>query len=145
MDRAPWSVIHRVFGARGTVHGALLFLLLVPFLQAADPREDKVWIIIRPLQCMRNPWEKEWLANNKNDVSKYPRRKEFALIKKYFERRRVPILEFRFKPFMKGQGRCETCECPRGDTLYLLISALDAPTMVSLGYTERLPAATQPK
>jgi hypothetical protein len=101
-------------------------------------------MVVRPLQCMRNPWEQEWLKRNKNQVTKYPRQKEFALVRNYFKNRRVPILDFRLKPFLKGDGRCETCECPRGDTFFLLISALDVPTMVSLGYSERLPAAQTP-
>ena len=106
---------------------------------------DKVWVLVRPVQCLGNPWEKQWLAKHNNQGSQYPRQKEFEIIKAFFIRKNVPIFDFRVKPYMKGESLCAACDCPRGDTLYLLIHAEDASKMVRLGYTERLPTKEVPQ
>ena len=121
-----------------------LACLAVPADAAKAPMTDKVWIVIRPVQCLGNRWEKEWLATHNNQGTKYPRDKEFELLKKFFERKQVDVLELRVKPYMRGETLCQACDCPRGDTVYLLIHANDVPKMVRLGYTERLPASDVP-
>ena len=116
-----------------------LFLFSAPVL--AKSSEDKVWVIVRPVQCLGNPWEKDWLARNKNQAAKYPRTEEFEVLAAYFARKKIPVLDIRVKPYVKGDMLCQACDCPRGDTLFLMIYAKHAPKMVRLGYTERMPAS----
>jgi hypothetical protein len=114
------------------------------FTSTPTASNDKVWIIVRPTQCMSNAWEKEWLAKHNNDVSKYPRTQEFGVIQNYFRRKGISILEVRQKPYIKGDPICLTCDCIRGDTLFLLVKSDSVLRMVNLGYTERIPAKEVP-
>jgi hypothetical protein len=120
--------------------GFALILLALAGVAGARPWAKKVWVVFRPVQCMGNPWEKEWLAKNNNEGSKFPRDKEFVVLRDYFARKGVQILEIRERHYVRGEALCQTCDCPRGDTVYLKINADDAPKMVNLGYTERAPA-----
>lgn len=124
---------------------AAVFLVFASPAFAKPPQQDHVWIILRPLQCMSNPWEKEWLEKHNNQVTKYPRAQEYALMKQYFKRHQVTIKSLRVKPYVNGDPRCMTCECPRGDTWFLLVDAPDVPQMVDLGYTERIPVRDVPE
>ena len=40
---------------------------------------------------------------------------------------------------------CQACDCPRGDTIFLLIHADNARKMVRMGYLERTAAADSHK
>ena len=102
------------------------------------PADDKVWVIVRPVQCLDNPWEKEWMAHHHNQAAKYPRAHEVDIIKSYFARQNVPVLEIRSKPHINGDPVCPTCNCSRGDVLYLLMHAPYVQKMVKMGYTERV-------
>ena len=121
-----------------------LVSLSVPLEAAKAPMTDKVWVVIRPVQCLGNLWEKDWLGKHNNQGTKYPRQKEFELLRSFFKMKKVKILELRVKPYRRGDALCQACDCPRGDTVYLLIRAEDVPKMVRLGYTERLPANDVP-
>lgn len=123
------------------VLGAVLLPLWCPAKR--PPLTDKIWIMLKPVQCLGNPWEKYWLRMHKNKGSAYPRAKELDVLKEYFKKKGVKILEIRLKPFEKGQPICETCNCPRGDTLFLKIKAVDAFKMARLGYTERFPEQSE--
>ncbi len=121
-----------------------LFLLLPPIAEAKSPSADRVWVIIRPKQCLGNPWEKEWLAKHQNDGVKYPLKREDTVIKSFFVKKHIPILDVRLLRYVKGDPICQACDCPRGDTLYILINPEDVPKMVALGYAERMPADAVP-
>ncbi len=125
--------------------GLLAAWVLASPLYADAPTENQVWIIVRPRQCMSNPWEKDWLARHKNQVAKYPRAQEYDVMKKFFLRKQVKIHSLRVKAYLKGDPRCETCDCGRGDTWFLLVSGEDVPKMVSWGYTERMAAQDTPE
>jgi hypothetical protein len=114
----------------------------LPAKQAA--LSDKTWVVIRPVQCLGNRWEKDWLAKHNNKGVAYPMKKEGDILREYFNKKGIPVLELRMLKYMQGEPLCQACDCPRGDTLYLLILASNAPKMVKLGYTERLPANTTP-
>jgi hypothetical protein len=124
-----------------------LFLLLLgcAYSDAREKYSDRVWIVVRPLQCLANPWEKDWLAKTKKQPDQYPQMREGSVIRKFFARNRVPVLEIRMQPYRTGDPICQTCACPRGDTLFLLIKANDVPKMVQLGYTHRVPAQDVPE
>src|SRR6188508_2325856 len=88
----------------------LLALFFISTPLNAEPTDDQVWMIVRPRQCMSNPWEKAWMKKNKNQAAQYPRADEFDVIKQFFAAKNVPILEMRFKPYVKGDPYCQTCE-----------------------------------
>jgi hypothetical protein len=123
-------------------------LFLVPASSHAkiNTASDKVWIVIRPVQCLGNPWEKFWLANHNNQGHKYPYKKEDNVIRDFFyKKKQIGVYQVRIQRYKKGDPLCHTCDCPRGDTLYLLVLADDVPQMVAMGYTERVAAADVPE
>ena len=109
------------------------------------PLQDTVWVVVRPVTCLGNPWEKDWLARHKNRSDKYPQTKEASILKAFFKRKGSPVLDLRVKPYMKGDPLCQTCDCSRGDTLYLLVSGEAATRLTRFGYTERIPSEAVPK
>ena len=109
------------------------------------PQDENVWIVVRPVTCLGNLWDKDWLTHHKNRGDKYPQSKEVTLIKNYFKREGAPLLDIRVKPYMKGEPLCQTCGCDRGDTLFLLVRGENSPKLVRLGYTERIPAEGVPQ
>jgi hypothetical protein len=121
-----------------------LICLVVPAVAKTTHLADKAWVIIRPVQCLGNPWEKQWLTEHKNKADKFPRNRQFRLMRNYFAKKGIPILEMRVKTYKQGDPVCQACECPRGDEVYVMIQADDAPKMVNLGYTERVPAEQIP-
>jgi len=121
----------------------LILLITSPGFAEKKPSDDKVWVIVRPIQCLENPWEKAWLAKNPKQDAKYPRRREVELIKAYFAQKNVPLVDIRYKAYA-GQGICQACSCSRGDTFYFLIHGENVPQMVKMGYTERIAAADIP-
>src|SRR5262249_49145824 len=125
----------------------LAFILTsISSLQAKEPLQaEKVWVVVKPHQCLSNRWEKDWLSKHNNKGTLYPMKKEGDVIKDYFRSKDILIQELRMLKYVNGDPRCEACDCPRGDTLYLLVKAQDVPRMVKLGYTERLPANVAPE
>jgi len=102
------------------------------------PIIPRVWAIVQPLQCLGNPWEQDWVAHHeKSEV--YPQRDEKQILKAFFAQNQIQILDIRVRPY-DGGPLCQTCDCPRGDTLYLLVSAENAPLLKSFGYDKTLPA-----
>jgi hypothetical protein len=108
-------------------------------------KDDNAWVIVKPVQCLGNPWEKDWLGKHKNRVDKYPRAKEFDIMKSFFKKKGVPLLDLRIKRYVNGDPLCQACDCPRGDTLYFLLHEDDVPKMIRYGYTDRIPADEVPK
>ncbi len=133
-------LIFGVLAARGTEPPKNPDVAPVP----AGMAEPKVWFILKPLQCMDNPWEQDWLARNKKRVAKYPREQEHEIVKAYFAKRGVKIWEVRTKAYVPGAPRCTTCGCERGDRLSLSVSGSDVSKMKSLGYDDFLPEESLP-
>jgi hypothetical protein len=103
---------------------------------AIPDRGTHVWAIAEPLQCLANAWEKDWIAKHKKQADKYPIREERAIIKEFFTRKGIRIADMRLS---KGGPTCASCECPRGDKLFLLIEANDAQALEPYGFKKRLP------
>jgi hypothetical protein len=101
--------------------------------------QGKVWVIIKPLQCLDNPWEQDWLAKHKRKIAKYPRQDERKIIKAFFAAKGVTVWDIRSRPYVQGTPLCKTCGCARGDTLYLSVNGSNVPLMKSLGYDRILP------
>src|SRR5690242_13814249 len=98
------------------VSGAPLFAKPHPAVPA-EVKEPNSWILIKPRQCLENAWEKDWISHHKKKTP-YPIIEESDIIKNYFAHRGIAVSEIRKNPAM-GQT-CQTCDCDRGDTLYLL-------------------------
>lgn len=96
---------------------------------------EKTWVEIEPIQCLGNPWEVEWLKSHDNNYSEYPRQEESQIIKNYYQKQGVIVFDVKSKQTHKIV--CASCDCPRGDTLYLLVSDSDVNKMLELGYKTR--------
>jgi hypothetical protein len=114
-----------------------LLLLAAPFVAAKpNPETEKVWVSMQPVDCLGNPWEKNWLAHHNNQTNKYPRAQELQIMKGFFYKKGVTILDYRTKPYVKGDPLCKTCGCPRGDTLLLAVHGAEVPIMRTFGFTD---------
>lgn len=100
-------------------------------------QQPQSWVVVKPRQCLENVWEKEWIAQHKKKAA-YPITEEKDIIKSYFARRGITVFEIRSNPSMGAT--CKTCDCERGDTLYLLIGAEDVSKMKDLGFENAIPA-----
>jgi hypothetical protein len=101
------------------------------------PVADQVWVVMKPLQCLSNVWEKDWAAHHKRRSSRYPMRQESQILKQFFAARGIKVFDVRKKPYDASEPLCKTCDCERGDTLFLLVNAEDGPKMVPYGFTKR--------
>jgi hypothetical protein len=118
--------------------GLFLGFASFSFAEEPVPLPDRVWAIQKPLQCLSNPWETDWLKRHKKKKAhQYPIREERAVIKAFLEREGIKVWEVRVSPF-QGGGTCASCDCPRGDTLFVLVDASDAPKMDAFGFKKRM-------
>jgi len=100
---------------------------------------ERAWVAIEPIQCLGNPWERDWLASHQGDYASYPRNKpaEFQIIKDYYRRQGVVVYQAATRD--RYQAVCLACSCPEGFTLYLEVRRPDVRTMIGLGYREESP------
>jgi hypothetical protein len=116
-----------------------------PGTKAAKSVFGNTWVAIEPIQCLGNPWEQDWLANNHGDYASYPKDpttpelepEELDIIKDYYERQGVIVSDGVNAP--KYDNVCTACSCPEGHTLFLLVRDEDVQTMVALGYRVESP------
>ena len=101
-------------------------------LPTPDPQQKNMWVEIAPIQCLGNPWEQDWLKSHADNYSGYPKDREFEVIKDYYKRQGIVILDVKSR--QKYEVVCLACTCPRGDALYLLVNAIDSEKMLALGY-----------
>ncbi len=106
---------------------------------------NRTWVAIDPVQCLRNPWEMDWLARHSNDYLAYPREidSQLIIIKLYYSRLGVDVDEA--LSILKYDAVCEACSCPRGDTIYLHVRDRDLRTMLSQGFRVEAPYNQQPR
>ena len=112
-------------------------------ISSTQKHENKIWMETDPIQCLGNPWEKDWLESHTNDHlsyrSYYQDLGEFKIITNYYNNKhQISIYDIQYVSFEKKLGRsintCEACSCARGDTLYILINDFDKEKMLKLGY-----------
>jgi hypothetical protein len=84
------------------------------------------WVSIDPVQCGGNPWE------NSTSPLPYDPKAEPSRIMAYYQFEGITVFEVKSKP--THEIVCRACSCPRGDTLYLLVSEGDVMRMESLGF-----------
>jgi len=104
----------------------------------------RTWVATEPVQCLGNPWERDWLERHGNDYEAYPRdpASQNAIVREYYARFGVDITDIVSIP--KYQVVCAACSCPRGDTFYLYVRDRDVGTMLFLGYRREAPYRPQP-
>jgi len=117
--------------ANGTWHNIYYFRDPCSPLPTPDA-SGMVWLELEPVQCLGNPWEQDWLASHEMDYRSYPREREAEIIKDYYARMGITVYDV--KSERKYEYVCEACSCPRGDVLYLQISAAHLDRMIELGF-----------
>jgi len=106
---------------------------------------DQLWVAMEPIQCLGNPWERDWLESHNWDYSGYPKDpttpglepEEFAIIQDFYDRLGVTVFEAETAP--KNEAVCLACSCPEGHTLYLFVAAEDVQKMMEFGYRVESP------
>lgn len=82
------------------------------------PNPDWVWVAIEPIQCMGNPWERDWLESHNRDYAAYPsdptkpglEPEEYNIIKDFYKKQRVSVFAAETAP--KYDSVCNACSCP---------------------------------
>lgn len=103
------------------------------------------WVAIEPIQCLKNPWEQDWLEKNDWDYDSYPKDParpglepaEFEVIQDFYDAAGVAVSGGQTAP--KYDNVCLACTCPEGHTMYLLVRDQDVDTMLGLGYRVESP------
>jgi hypothetical protein len=102
------------------------------------------WMMIDPVQCLENPWEKEWKENNPGND--YPRgdllvieNDEKLIIEEYFKSKGVNVLDVKSETYTERFGEpvsvCEACTCPQGYTLYIQTDITGLSILGVLGFS----------
>jgi hypothetical protein len=89
--------------------------------------EAHTWVSIDPVQCQGNPWAKEVAPEGKEGD-------EEAEITQFYWRQGIEI--FSIESTQVHEIVCQACSCPRGDRLYLEVSADDAQKLTTQGFVE---------
>jgi hypothetical protein len=100
----------------------------------------KVWVAIEPTQCLTNPWERDWLAQDGNEFADYPmdsqqpglEAEEYEIIRNYYQKHGVNVFDSATAP--KYTTVCKACSCPAGHTMFLLVYERNVEIMVGFGY-----------
>ena len=109
-------------------------------LQSVPQDLQKTWVEIDPMQCLWNPWEKDWLKSHNDDYASYPRDfhtegfdgGEITIIKEYYKNQGIIVYDVKLE--LTHYSVCEACACPIGDTLYLLVSDNAIRQMLESGF-----------
>jgi len=101
--------------------GALVWFVL------SKPAEAQVWVSIDPIQCQGNPWDKEVAPEGKEGDEK-------TNVILFYGKQGIEI--FSIESAQVHEIVCQACSCPRGDRLYLEVSANDARKLVTQGFVE---------
>lgn len=114
---------------------ALLIIISLGVLLQSCEEENRVWVTIDPIQCMGNPWEQSWLAENDTNYVLWGQIKEtqeLSIIETYYENKGVNI--YRIKQTFPYEGVCCACSCPRGDRIHCYIDEDDLIRMQEWGF-----------
>ncbi len=94
---------------------------------------NAVWVQLNPTQCLSNPWEQDWLAQPGHEYADYPKERETRIITDYYAKQGIQIIRIESK--LTNEIVCRACSCPRGDTLFFLVSEADANTLIGQGFS----------
>ena len=132
--------------ARGkSVLTLLLCLASCAMEDGASTMADRVWMATEPIQCLGNPWERDWLQSHNWDYSGYPRDpstpglepEEYEIVRDYYSRQEIEV--FQGQTTQMSGVVCAACSCPAGYTLYLLVGVEDVTMMIGYGYRMETP------
>ncbi|VVB98663.1 Uncharacterised protein [uncultured archaeon] len=92
---------------------------------------EKTWFSIEPVQCGSNPWER-WIPEHMSiDGPAMPSEKE--IISYWLEDEyRIKVLDYASKK--AGGITCAACNCPRGDTIAVLVDSNSSAKIEELGW-----------
>jgi len=93
------------------------------------PNNEKNWFSIEPIQCRGNAWSK-WSQNNEQykTISS-----EETIIKGWLSiEHKVEVFGFDSKQVYDAV--CEACDCPRGDSIAVLVDSSNSEKMIELGW-----------
>jgi hypothetical protein len=125
----------------------IIFLSLITFILSdcnqsiSDPGKKikldpdaEIWMAIDPIQCMRNPWEQDWLAVHGGDPTGYPTdlADQVPIIRDYYEGQGIEILDI--KAAVTYTDVCYTCDCPDGYTVWMKVETRDANALTDMGF-----------
>lgn len=106
-----------------------------------DLNENLIWINTRPIKCLGNPWEFDWLKRNKGGYTRYPlgKIKEFdeeeaRIMKDFYQKKGIRIIETKTE-ILEENISCAACNCPQGYTLFSLVGLEDAVWMRRMGWS----------
>jgi len=78
--------------------------------------DKKIWIEIDPIQCLENPWEKDWIENNLDED--YPRDNalhfseiEENILKEFYKKKGITIFDIKPETYSGDFEICESCSC----------------------------------
>ena len=104
--------------------------------------EDRVWLAINPVQCMQNPWEKEWRESNPDEG--YPSTNSTAIaeiMRSYYEEQGFTIFDIKIVKLQTldyvpadRNHTCEGCGCSLGHTVLVKVLKSDAPAMLGMDF-----------
>ncbi len=87
----------------------------------------RVWMKIDPVQCQGNPWDKYRSTEQDSEMSE-----ESALVM-YLGMSGISYYEY--KSEQTHEFVCDACDCPRGDTVSVLVDEESSKVMMELGFT----------
>jgi len=96
-----------------------------------------LWVSMEPLQCASNPWQRWWQELYPNESQPVAQR-EGELIRAYYVSTQQPpikILAYRVE-HAYDTATCSSCQCTRGDVIYLYVTAADAERLTMLGWRQ---------
>ncbi len=117
-------------------------VLLISVLYFTPQQEDsqlydkpgRTWMQADMIQCLGNPWERNWLEIEIKESSDYPKWnvRQFSIIMNYYAQLDIKIHDI--KTERTQEIVCQACSCPTGETLYLLVYDAEVEKMHGLGY-----------
>ena len=111
----------------------------------AEPMAPRcTWVAIDPIQCLGNPWERDWLEKHDYDYGSYPRdwKLQKQIIWNYYRRLGIGVHDITAHWTMDVV--CEACCCPVGYTLYIYVHDKDVQEMIALGFRLEEPGRGDP-
>ena len=106
------------------------------------PEDGKTWVNIKPIQCLSNAWERDWVKSHSDNIL-YPRKDVDAvddIIRDYYQRQGIALFEIKRDSIRDENGKpqttvCLACSCSAGYVLYFLVADSDVELMTGLGFT----------
>lgn len=105
---------------------SILATLIASCGNSKNAQNKIVWLTIDPIQCLGNPWEKAWVAENSYEEYPIGHPREFEtveemILREYFTNQDIVISKVQHKSYPEDMMVCEACSCPAGYHLYIAV------------------------